>query len=140
MKSFKDHNISVVSYQDGFKKNNHFCICINSLLQLDKLSNLELSQYFVYIDEINSFLQFTHNQTLDTNIRKKINLLMRIIKNAHKVIVSDNLITDNVFELLRCRPDYKFIVNEYKKFEGVEAIRIRFFFFFKSSELVRLCE
>ena len=50
---------------------------------------------------------------------------MRIIKNAHKVIVSDNLITDNVFELLRCRGDYKFIVNEYKKFQDVEAIRIR---------------
>ena len=50
---------------------------------------------------------------------------MRIIKNAHKVIVSDNLITDNVFELLRCRGDYKYIVNEYKNFEGVEAIRVR---------------
>ena len=125
LKSFKDYNIKVQSYQEGFKKNNHFCVCINSLLQLENLSNLELSQYFVYIDEINSFLQLTHNKTLDSNIRAIFNLLMRIIKNAHKVIVSDNLITDNVFELLRCRGDYKYIVNEYKKFEGVEAIRVR---------------
>ena len=27
--------------------------------------------------------------------------------------------------MLRCRGDYKYIVNEYKKFEGVEAIRVR---------------
>ena len=107
------------------KKNNHFCVCINSILQLDKLSNMELSQYFVYIDEINSFLQLTHNKTLDTNIRQIFNLLMRIIKNAHKIIVSDNLITDSVFELLKCRGDYKFIVNGYKKFRDVEAVRIR---------------
>ena len=33
-------------------------------MQLDKLSNMELSQYFVYIDEIYSFLQLTHNKTL----------------------------------------------------------------------------
>ena len=125
LKSFKDNDINVLSYQDGFKKNNHFCICINSLLQLDKLSNMELSQYFVYIDEINSFLQLTHNKTLDINIRQIFNLLMRIIKYAHKIIVSDNLITDNVFELLKCRGDYKFIVNEYKKFQDVEAVRIR---------------
>jgi hypothetical protein len=86
---------------------------------------MELSQYFVYIDEINSFLQLTHNKTLDTNIRQIFNLLMRIIKYAHKIIVSDNLITDSVFELLKCRGDYKFIVNEYKKFQDVEAVRIR---------------
>jgi hypothetical protein len=86
---------------------------------------MELSQYLVFIDEINSFLQLTHNKTLDTNIRQIFNLLMRIIKNAHKVIVSDNLITDNVFELLKCRGDYKYIVNEYKKFQDVEAVRIR---------------
>jgi hypothetical protein len=125
LKSFDDYKIDVLSYQNGFKKNNHFCICINSLLQLDKLSNMELSQYLVFIDEINSFLQLTHNKTLDTNIRQIFNLLMRIIKYAHKVIVSDNLITDNVFELLKCRGDYKFIVNEYKMFQDVEAIRIR---------------
>ena len=86
---------------------------------------MELSQYLVFIDEINSFLQLTHNKTLNTNIRQIFNLLMRIIKNAQKVIVSDNLITDNVFELLKCRGDYKFIVNEYKKFQDVEAVRIR---------------
>jgi hypothetical protein len=125
LKSFKDNEINVLLYQDGLKKKNHFCICINSLLQLDKLSNMELSQYLVFIDEINSFLQLTHNKTLDTNIRQIFNLLMRIIKNAHKVIVSDNLITDSVFELLKCRGDYKFIVNEYKKFQDVEAVRIR---------------
>ena len=81
---------------------------------------MELSQYFVYIDEINSFLQLTHNKTLDTNIRQIFNLLMRIIKYAHKIIVCDNLITDNVFELLKCRGDYKFIVNEIKNFKTLK--------------------
>ena len=55
LKSFDDYKIDVLSYQNGFKKNNHFCICINSLLQLDKLSNMELSQYFFLLMKLTVF-------------------------------------------------------------------------------------
>ena len=72
----------------------------------------------MFIDEINSFIQFTHNETIK-DLKRVYNLLLKIIKNAHKVIVCDNIICDNVFELLEVRGDdeHKFIINEYCKFE-----------------------
>jgi len=50
---------------------------------------------------------------------------MRIIKNAHKVIVADALISDNVFSFLKSRQDNFFIKNDYKKYEGVKANRLK---------------
>jgi hypothetical protein len=126
-KTFKEkYNIELLSYEDGFKRNEHFYICINSLLKLEHLSNEDLGQYVVFIDEINSFLQFTHNETIK-DLKRVYNLLLRIIKNAHKVIVCDNIICDNVFELLEVRGDVeqKFYINEYSKFEGVQARRCK---------------
>ena len=127
LESFKTEEIQLRSYHDGFKRNEHYYVCINSLLQLENLKSEDFGQYVVFIDEINSFLQFTHNTTLTTNLKRIYNLLLRIIKNAHKVIVSDNMICDNVFELLEVRGDdnIKFIINEFQKFEGVEAYKIR---------------
>ena len=96
-KTFKDYDIELLSYEDGFKRNEHFYICINSLLKLEYLSNEELGQYIVFIDEINSFIQFTHNENIK-ELKRVYNLLLRIIKNAHKVIVCDHIICDNVFD------------------------------------------
>jgi hypothetical protein len=126
LESFKKEQIHLRSYHDGFKKNEHYYVCINSLLQLENLSNSDIEQYIVFIDEINSFLQFTHNHHI-SNLKRIYNLLLRIIKNAKKVIVSDNMICDNVFELLDVRQDenIKFIINEFQRFEGVEAYKIR---------------
>jgi len=62
-----------------------------------------------------------------TKTLKKIYLLlMKLIKNAHKVIVSDALINDVVLELLKYRTneDKIYIVNSYKKFENIEAVKI----------------
>ena len=62
------------------------------------LTNAELSNYIVFIDEINSFLEnLTHNETLHRALKPIYALLIRIIKNAHKIIVADALISDNVF-------------------------------------------
>ena len=61
----------------------------------------------MYIDEISSFLELTHNDTLDNVLKHVYHTLIRFIKHADKVIVSDALITDAVFELLKHRSDDK---------------------------------
>ena len=80
----------------------------------------------MFIDEINSIIQFTHNETIK-DLKRVYTLLLRIIKNAHKVILCNNIICDNVFELLEVRGDdeQKFIINEFSKFEGVQARRCK---------------
>ena len=69
LESFKKEEIHLRSYHDGFKKNEHYYVCINSLLQLENLSNSDIEQYIVFIDEINSFLQFTHNHHI-SNLKR----------------------------------------------------------------------
>jgi len=68
------------------------------------LTNAELSNYIVFIDEINSFLEhLRRNKTLHRALKPIYALFIRIIKNAHKVIVADALISDNVFTFLETR-------------------------------------
>ena len=123
LKSFE--NIGMISYQNGFIKNNHMTICINSLLLMEKLTNEELGQYIVYIDEITSFLKFTHNSKI-IQIKKIYNLLLRIIHNAHKLILTDNNICDNVFKFIEARKDdnIKFYINEYQTYKDIKAYRV----------------
>ena len=102
-------------------------ICLNSLTKIDALGDDELANYIVYIDEIASFLEFTGNDTLDSVLKRVQVVLMRIVRYAGKIIVSDALINDNVFEFLKHR-DIKttiFLKNNYQMFKDVPAVRIR---------------
>ena len=104
----------------------HLSICLNSLHRL-KMNDIE--NYVVYIDEVSSFLEFTHNDTLDNKIQTIYTSLIDIVKYAKKVIVSDALITDNVINFLRHRRKQQqttlYINNTFKKYEGVKAYRLR---------------
>ena len=126
--SFKELNMK--SYLD--KDVDMYCedaltICINSLPKLSNLTDEDMNHYILYIDEVASFLELSHNDTLDNNLKEVYHMLVRFIKHAKKVIVSDALINDAVFELLRNRDKKKmiFIENNFKKYEGVSAVRIR---------------
>ena len=95
-----------------------------------KLTKEDKNKYIVFIDEITSFLNITHNSTLDKNIKVVYNMLTSIVKNAKKVIVGDATILDNVFEFLKYRIKAEgkqtlFITNNYNKFQGVPAVRVR---------------
>lgn len=142
-KSFAD--IKMKNYQDisANELNNKkvLTICLNSLhklrreyseLQLKlyhggKHHDFYLEKYIVYIDEINSFLELTHNSTLDNNLQETFLFLRKLIRNAHKVIVSDAMISDAVFKFLDTRPDESkiYIKNNFKKYQGIKAYRIR---------------
>jgi len=83
------------------------------------------------MDEINSFIASlcSDNSTLSNVLKPVYILLMRIIKNCYKLIVTDATISQNVFNLLETRInllDNKtvFLRNEFKKYNGINAIQV----------------
>jgi hypothetical protein len=57
-------------------------------------------------------------------------MVISIIRHTHKVIVGDAIILNNVFEILKNRINAEgkqtlFITNNYNKFQGVPAVRVR---------------
>jgi len=130
IKSFSEAGISLTSYQDDDKKitDDNIVCCINSKLILKNIPAKEFSNYIVYIDETTMFSKdLTHNETLKGRLKPCYQILMRIIKNCHKLILSDARINDNAFNLCKTRPlkDTLYIRNNYKKYQGVRAIRCR---------------
>ena len=78
----------------------------------------------IFIDEVSLFTQdLTHNDTLMKILKPVFVLLMRLIKLCHKVIVCQASINDNVFNLLKDRPEDSkiYIKNEYKNYKGIDA-------------------
>lgn len=129
IKTFKDENIKLNDYRncDYKDKNGNLVICINSLLKLDYLNVKQMKDKIIYIDEFECFSNnLTHNKNLDSNIRLINNLLMKLVKNCYKLIISDALINENVKNFLNISKSSRktiFIKNTYKKFKDVKAIR-----------------
>ena len=129
IESFKKCNISLTSYDDKDLNisNDHIYSCINSLYKIMGGCDASLIKNFiVYIDEITTFIEcLTHNDLLDNTIKDIYRLLIKIVKNCHKIIVSDATINNNTFELLRHRTSVFYVVNEYKKFQDVPAVQMK---------------
>jgi hypothetical protein len=130
IKSFGEVGITLVSYQDENKKITHDNIvcCINSILLLKNISANDFKNYIVYIDETTLFSKdLTHNETLKGRLKSCYQILMRIIKNCHKLIFTDARINDNAFNLCKTRSIEQtlYIRNNYKKYQDVPAIRCR---------------
>jgi hypothetical protein len=126
LKSFE--NINIVSYEDEKlnKEDDNIIICLNSLMKFQAYSGEFFKNYIVYIDEINSLINsLTHNNTLDKNLKGVYIVLMKIINNCKKIIVSDATINNNVFTLLNKRIDNKiYIINEYKKYSNIAVYKM----------------
>lgn len=106
--------------------NENLVICLNSLLKLDFLTKEQMKNKIIYIDEFDSFNNYlTHNTQLDKNIKLINNLLMKLIINAHKVIISDARIDENINNFLSVVDNKKnvFVNNTFKKYKDVKAIR-----------------
>jgi hypothetical protein len=127
VESFRAIDMKFYKDVDGMSCNSYTC-CINSLCKQFNDIEDELTQYTLYFDEINSFLQnFTHNETLDSQLKNVYKLLVGMVKHANKVIVGDAVISDAVFLFLKYRDNGNkmYINNEYKKYDSIHAIRIR---------------
>jgi hypothetical protein len=130
LETFDQHGLKLLNYQSKSSKELHqmnFICCINSIHnKLEYFSDEDYKNYIVYIDEVtalNNSLLF--NDTLDKNLKKTYLVLMKIIKNAHKVIFSDAFLNTNVINLLKNRNDDKKYLyqNEFLKYAGIIAIR-----------------
>ena len=73
---------------------------VSYIILIDGSTSLNVKQMkdkIIYIDEFECFSNnLTHNKNLDNNIRLINNLLMKLIKNCHKLIISDALINNGV--------------------------------------------
>ena len=124
MQSFAALKLTDYRAMSAEYRGENITVCLNSINKISSLGPEQLSRCIVYIDEIDSFLKLTHNTTLKDE-REIFLQLTKIIKCAHKVIVSDAIIRDNVFEFLKHRTPPLLVNNLFKKFEGVAAKRIR---------------
>ena len=74
IKSFDDANITLQSYQDkstGFKHRN-LVLCINSIQMISKLTDVELSNYVVYIIIIIIFITVVIRNTYDRDTQAPV--------------------------------------------------------------------
>lgn len=130
--SFGECNINIKDYQtEKYKSGDNYNVCINSLLKVD-IDDDDLSETVIYIDEINSFVK--HLMQLEgVDIKMIFIHLLYLIKNCKLLILSDAVISDSVFELIKARDNnIYFLENTYKKFKGVDAIRVLDEEFFKN--------
>ena len=127
IQSFKNEGIELKSYLEHDKdiEDDNLVICLNSLLLYSKYKPEFFNNYIVYIDEITTFTRhLTHNQTLNNNLKLIYVTLMKIILNCKKLILTEAIINDNVFNLTEKRKgDKVFIRNIYKKYDGVQAMQ-----------------
>ena len=113
-------------YENNFELNDNIAICINSLLKIRDMTDEQLSNIILYIDEISSFLLYTHNKTLDHIIKPIYQLLVDIIQKCGKLIMSDAHINDQCIDLCKLRNNEIFyICNTYKSFNKIKAIKFK---------------
>ena len=130
-KVFSKNSINISSYTDPIKdiESDNLVICINSLAKvLNYLPDNYFDNVILYIDEINSFLEYLTTCTLlNNNIRHIYETLVKLINKSHKVILSDAHINQNVFNFVKKRNnDTKLFVNNFfKKFSGIKAVNVK---------------
>ena len=131
IKTANDKGIVLVSYKDNkknFRKDN-IVICINSLIILKYMDEEYFKNKILFLDEINDLLNgLTHNNLLIPNIKIIYEILVKFVKFAHKIIVSDASIKQNVIDFLnkyRKKETMKIIINQHLKYKNINAIRVK---------------
>ena len=130
--TFKEEsNIDLRDYQTNLQEFN-LCdgvICANSLHKLKFVTDFNVKDKILYIDEVNDLIHtLTHNNTLDKVLIQVYEMLINLIKNCRKIILSDATINQNTLNFIssnRTVPDDKKILikNTHKKFTDIDAIR-----------------
>jgi len=126
--NFKNIDIKHYLNKDEYDRDeDNIVICINSLMKYSFYDEAFFNNYIIYIDEITSFLNtLVDNDTLKGNLNFISSTLFKIIKNAHKVIVSDLTINDGVFKFLENRHHDKiFLNNDYLKYKNINVYNLK---------------
>lgn len=130
IKTANDKGIILVSYKDNkknFRKDN-IVMCINSLIILKYMDEDYFKNKILFLDEINDLLNgLTHNDLLVPNIKIIYEILIKFIKFAHKIIVCDASVKQNVIDFLnkyRKKENMNIIINQYLKYKNINAVRV----------------
>jgi hypothetical protein len=129
---FGDSRIKLTKYDDE-ELNIHtdnIAITLNSMLKLKALSDNEMKNSIVIIDEVNSVLTYLlHCDTIKTKSLEIYDLLVYIMSRCHKIIVMDADLSDLVLQLInvirpmRSQSRSILIHNTRKNYLGIKAIR-----------------
>lgn len=122
--SFDKVNVKIVSYEaENIHQENKICCQIDSIVKIN-LSNID--KYCVYLDEVNSTINYLLNSSTLVNRRDKVfKTFSYIIKNCRKLIVSDADISDVVFEFIdnyRIHDNIIYVDNIFKNYNNIKAI------------------
>jgi len=129
VESFKDiYMMNYLEITGNIKEYYAYIICINSLERLNKITDDELSNYVVFIDEINSFLELTHNLTFGDSTKIIYYILKRIVNKCKKIIVADATILNNLRLFLNNRNSEMslFVNNTRLKYTDNNAYHIKY--------------
>ena len=127
--TFHKDEIILCDYQTSINQfnNNDGVICINSISKLLTLEDYDLTNKILYIDECNDLIKsLTHNDRIETVVNASYTMLIKLIKNCKKIILTDATINLNTLNLLKTRTTNNktiFIKNEVQKFKNVNAIK-----------------
>ena len=119
--SENNKNISnMLSYQNiQSYKTNSICSTINSLVKT--LNYIDVSEYYIYIDEIHRIISYLlHSSTLNSKRREAVKALQKSLKTCKGVIGTDGDICDITIQFLEdVGLNIYFIKNDYKSFNNV---------------------
>ncbi|AYV84386.1 MAG: hypothetical protein Hyperionvirus24_8 [Hyperionvirus sp.] len=135
VEQFGKNHISLVKYNDedlDIKNDRGFATTLNSLYKFEKLTNKELEEFTVVIDEANSVMTYLlGGGTVARQCIYVYSLLKRILVNCKKIIMIDADISDIVFEFLNFIMKLRtknnkaiFVRNVRKNYSGIKAIKV----------------
>ena len=111
------------SSRKDLEKCNSLIIQVDSLL---KITNMDFSNKVVFLDEVNSVIEYLITSSTLKNNRQYIYLLfLKIIKECKQVIGVDRDVIDNTFRLFdELNIKYKYWTNTYQHNKGVYATEL----------------
>ena len=126
-KVFTEHGIDIEHYTNSSRKElekcNSLIIQVDSLL---RITNMDFSDKIVFLDEVNSIIEYLiTSSTLKTNRQYIYLLFLKIIKECKQVIGVDRDIIDNTFRLFdHLNIPYEYWINEFQHNQGVCATEL----------------
>ena len=127
-KVFTEASIDIDHYTNSTRKDLEKCdsliIQVDSLL---RISNMDFSNKIVFLDEVNSIIEYLiTSSTLKTNRQYIYLLFLKIIKECKHVIAVDRDIIDNTFRLFdELNIQYSYWKNTFQHNKGVHATELK---------------
>ncbi len=124
-KDFEKDDIMINYYKDeGLEEGMNVVSTIDSVLKFSRIKNW--NNYVIFVDEINSLLNYLWTASNIKNRADKIELFEKILKNCRGFIMADADVSDRVFDYLDFvdRDNILFIQNTHIHNESIEVYEL----------------